>query len=380
MGIDISFNIVTFDEILNPYCPTIKTLNIQNLSNKPNVFCLLKLENDEYWRYTKFGDFSDFFKFEYIVNSNLIIKSSDSKNYSEEIKIDISQNEDRVIENSIGKFKINYVSNEIKPFMPSNNWKCNLFIEEIKNTIKKKDVLWLVEINGNSLGYSYDGIINKYISININSLQSDEIKLALYECGKGSKKEFAKGSIKISKLHFGIIEEKNIDLLDTSKEIKLKLHITPPNSEPFVNQLFNPLILHIYVIEALNVPKMDFTSKTDPYVVIRFEKDKVGVRTRALPDTLTPQWNELLDYIITNHNESLLVEIWDENDVVKDKMISSTKLNIEKYLSEEPQFEWIKINKMLLNLVIHIKPLGENFISKDEVYYTLSRSVVPNIE
>ena len=74
------------------------------------------------------------------------------------------------------------------------------------------------------------------------------------------------------------------------------------------------------------------------------------------------------------------MEIWDKNDVVKDKMISSTKLNIEKYLSEEPIFEWIKIDKMLLNLVIQIKPLGESFISKNEVDSYLSTSVIPNIE
>ena len=177
-----------------------------------------------------------------------------------------------------------------------------------------------------------------------------------------------------------MIEEKNVVLPNKSQEIKLKMHITPPNFEPFVNQLFKPLILHVYVIEALNLPKMDLTSMPDPYVVIRFEKDNVGVRTKALKNTLTPQWNELLNYIITNHNESLVVEVWDKNDVVKDKMISSTKISIEKYICEEPHFEWIRINKMLLNLVIQIKPLGQSFISKDEVDYKILRSVVPNIE
>ena len=175
-------------------------------------------------------------------------------------------------------------------------------------------------------------------------------------------------------------EEKNLVFPGTCKAVKLKLHITPPNLQPFVNQLFKPLILHVYVIEALNVPKMDLTSKSDPYVLIRFEKDNVGLKTKALDNTLTPQWNELLNYTITNHNELLIVEVWDKNDVVKDKMISSTKLNIEKYMSEEPHFEWIKINKMLLNLVIQIKPLGESFISRNEIDYYLSTSVVPNIE
>ena len=51
--------------------------------------------------------------------------------------------------------------------------------------------------------------------------------------------------------------------------------------------------MHIYVIEALNVPKMDLTSNSDPYVIFKFEKDKIGIKTKALSNTLTPQWNKL---------------------------------------------------------------------------------------
>ena len=157
----------------------------------------------------------------------------------------------------------------------------------------------------------------------------------------------------------------------------MKFHITPPNVEPFINNIYNPLIMHVYVIEAFNVPKMDLTSKTDPYVLLRFEKDKIGVKTKALDNTLTPQWNELVDLVITNFNEKLIVEMWDEN-VTKDKMINSTKIDIEKYLSGNPHFEWIKIDKIMLNLAIQIKPKGEKFLTKEEVdAYQLS-ATLPN--
>jgi len=139
--------------------------------------------------------------------------------------------------------------------------------------------------------------------------------------------------------------------------------------------------LHIYVIEELNAPKMDLISKSDPYVLIPFEKDNVGLKTKALDNRLTPQWNELLNYTITNQNAPLIVEIWGKKDAVKDILISSTKLNIEKYLSENPYFEGKKINKMLLfNLVMQIKPLDDSFISKNEVDSYLSAAVIPNIE
>ena len=157
----------------------------------------------------------------------------------------------------------------------------------------------------------------------------------------------------------------------------MQLHITPPNLEPFIDNKYCPHILHVYVIEALNVPKMDLTSKTDPYVLLRFEKDKIGVKTKALDNTLTPQWNELVDLIITNFNEALIVEIWDKN-IRKDKMINSTKINIEKYLNGEPHFEWIKIDKMMLNLAIQIKPKGEKFLTKEEVD-TYQLNTIPSL-
>ena len=126
---------------------------------------------------------------------------------------------------------------------------------------------------------------------------------------------------------------------------------------------------------------MDLISKSEPYVLIPFEKDNVGLKTKALDNRLTPQWNELLNYTITNQNAPLIVEIWGKKDAVKDILISSTKLNIEKYLSENPYFEGKKINKMLLfNLVMQIKPLDDSFISKNEVDSYLSAAVVPNIE
>ena len=162
----------------------------------------------------------------------------------------------------------------------------------------------------------------------------------------------------------------------TNKNIKLSLHLTPPNAEPFVNLRYNPLIMHIYVIEAINIPKTDLSSKSDPYVLFKFEGDKIGIKSSVLEDTLTPQWNELLDLTVTNPNENLIVEIRDKN-VKKDKLICSTVLETQKYMNYEPHYEWIKINNVFLNLVIHIKPLGDIFISNEQIqYYQLSP--IPN--
>ena len=137
-------------------------------------------------------------------------------------------------------------------------------------------------------------------------------------------------------------------------------------------------MMHIYALEALNIPKMDLMSKTDPYVIFRFEKDTIGVRTKYLEDTLTPQWNELVNLIIPDESQDLIVEIWDKN-VKVDKMICSTKLSIKEYLDEKPHFEWIKIGKVLINLAIHIKQEGQKFISFEEVDAYQANNIPPNI-
>ena len=147
--------------------------------------------------------------------------------------------------------------------------------------------------------------------------------------------------------------------------------------ESFINQRFYPLIMHIYAIEAINIPKMDMMSKTDPYVVFRFERDNIGIKTKALDNTLTPQWNELVNLTITHINEDLIIEIWDKN-IKKDKMICSTKLNIKKYLDEEPHYEWIQMGKVFLNLIIQVKQEGQTFINSQEVEKYLINTI-PNI-
>ena len=96
---------------------------------------------------------------EYVDNPFLSIKSSNLNKNKEEIEINISQNCDKIFENSFGKFKINLVE-EINDFNLCPNWKCNIYIKELENIKKKKERLWLPEINGNSLGYTYDEQIN----------------------------------------------------------------------------------------------------------------------------------------------------------------------------------------------------------------------------
>ena len=232
-----------------------------------------------------------------------------------------------------------------------------------------------------------NNLIIKYITLNINSVQNEIFNVILFR-KEGDKKmsQYAKGAFYIAEFELGVSKEKTINLEKdkllgsnyTDMNILINIHITPPNVEPFFNQRFYPLMMHIYALEALNIPKKDLMSKTDPYVIFRFEKDTIGVRTKYLEDTLTPQWNELVNLIIPDESQDLIVEIWDKN-VKVDKMICSTKLSIKEYLDEKPHFEWIKIGKVLINLAIHIKQEGQKFISFEEVDAYQANNILPNI-
>ena len=367
----------------NPFLTTKKIILVENLENGNYIFCKLKLQGDEYYRYTKIGNFKDYFNVEYIDNHNLVMAASDGENYSSEMTIDLTTEEDKICNCEHGKFKISFPKEIIPTNTPSPFWTCNILIKNINNLKMKSNILWMVEINKCFSGFTYDGNINKYITLNINSVQNEKFYVTLFR-KEGSNKisEYAKGSFLISEFELGVTKEKIINLEKnkligsdyTDMNILINVHITPPNLQPFFNQRFYPLIMHIYALEAVNIPKMDLMSKTDPYVVFRFEKDIIGARTKYLEDTLTPQWNELVNLIIPDESEDLIIEIWDKN-VKKDKMICSTKLSIKQYLDEEPHFEKMKIGQVSINLAIHVKQEGEKYISFEEVEDYLEKNI-----
>ena len=196
----------------NPFTSTKKILLLESLECGNNIFCQVKLKGDEFWRYTKEGNFKDFFNLEFINNNILVIIVNDGKNKSEEINYDITNNQEQIIENSFGKFRLSFL-NEIKSMNPSYNfWTCNILIKNITNVIKQKDILWKITINNCSSGYTYDGYINKYITIKINSAQNDRYKVILYKEEKGKLNEYAKGEFSISEFQLGIAKEKIIGL------------------------------------------------------------------------------------------------------------------------------------------------------------------------
>lgn len=80
--------------------------------------------------------------------------------------------------------------------------------------------------------------------------------------------------------------------------------------------------LHIKICEAKNVLKHDIISKSDPYVTLRLKsQDKKNYKkTQVISNNSNPVWNEEFDIIAVNPNDTLLINMYDE-DVKKDDKI-----------------------------------------------------------
>jgi hypothetical protein len=344
----------------NPFKVNKKIVKLENFEINKDLYCMIQLKGDEYWRYTQTNKFSDFFIFEYIDQSSLVIKSIKEDNSSQETSLDINEyelNKEYIINISSCKYKITFLD-EIKFIDPPSILTFNLCIINIPEIRKEKWVLWIIEVNNKSTGYSYDGNFDKYFSFPVNSLLSDEYNITLYREEKGKKKEIGKGLIFISNYKIGLISEGSINL----KKFKMnfKAHISLPNKSPFVKEIYNPLIMHVCAIEAFNVPK------TDPYVMCRLERDQSGISSNYVEKTTNPQWYEFIEFAITDENEDLIVEIWNYIGK-KDKKICGTKLNMKKYLNGEIHFEWIKMDKIYLNIALQVKREGENFMTMEDI-------------
>ncbi|XP_073106873.1 synaptotagmin-5-like isoform X2 [Elaeis guineensis] len=76
-------------------------------------------------------------------------------------------------------------------------------------------------------------------------------------------------------------------------------------------------VLSVSVISAANLPAMDITGKSDPYVVLKLMKTEMRNRTRVVKESLNPIWDETFDFLVEDGLHDLLIlEVWD-HDMLK---------------------------------------------------------------
>lgn len=88
-----------------------------------------------------------------------------------------------------------------------------------------------------------------------------------------------------------------------------------------------------------------FSGTPDPYAVVSLNRRKPLAQTKVIKENANPRWNETHYVIITSFNDSLDVDIYDYNDIRKDKKLCSASFPLEN-LEEiyEHENERIELN------------------------------------
>lgn len=113
-----------------------------------------------------------------------------------------------------------------------------------------------------------------------------------------------------------------------------------------------------------------FSGTPDPYAVVSLNARNELGRTKTIQENADPVWNETLYIIITNFTDSLTVQLFDYNEVRKDKELGTATFPLEKLESlpehENEQIEVVAGGKQrgLLNCDIRFFPVLEGY--KDE--------------
>ncbi|EHY57241.1 Tricalbin-1 [Exophiala dermatitidis] len=85
----------------------------------------------------------------------------------------------------------------------------------------------------------------------------------------------------------------------------------------------------IYNAHGLKNPDK-FSGTPDPYVVVSLNSAKELARTKTIHGDHNPRWNETLYIIITNYTDALTLQVYDYNDVRKDKHLGTATFALDQ--------------------------------------------------
>jgi len=160
-------------------------------------------------------------------------------------------------------------------------------------------------------------------------------------------------------------DEKADSLSDLKREKRKRKVLKQGGSKPKPEKKdFKGFTLHMKIIEAKNVPAADGNGKSDPYV--KFVMNGQEFKTKAIQNTLTPQWNEVFQLSLLDRNsDSIRFSIWDE-DVKYDDELAHLKFHIKDLKPGLLYDNWIPMKNIkkekletLIHLVFHLAEIGD---------------------
>ncbi|GAB2217267.1 hypothetical protein Droror1_Dr00000439 [Drosera rotundifolia] len=93
--------------------------------------------------------------------------------------------------------------------------------------------------------------------------------------------------------------------------------------------------LTIQVVKANELKNKEMIGKSDPYTVLHI-RPLFKVKTKVIEDNLNPVWNETFELIAEDkETQSLIIEVFDKDDIGQDKKLGITKLPLIDLESEK---------------------------------------------
>ncbi|XP_021741801.1 synaptotagmin-5-like [Chenopodium quinoa] len=110
--------------------------------------------------------------------------------------------------------------------------------------------------------------------------------------------------------------EKVLKTEDGIQEVENGSSFAPKKREVIVRG-----VLSVTVISADDLPAVDFTGKSDPYVILTMKKSQTKNKTRVVNESLNPVWNQTFDFLVEDGlHDMLMLEVWDHDTFGKDYM------------------------------------------------------------
>ncbi|KAK9760619.1 Tricalbin-2, partial [Basidiobolus ranarum] len=96
-------------------------------------------------------------------------------------------------------------------------------------------------------------------------------------------------------------------------------------------------ILKVHIRHARNLKNLEVLGLSDPYVRLHINNRAELGRTAVKENTLNPTWDETFFILVHNLNETLLLEIFDKEEIKKDRSLGTASFNMATLLDTPNQ-------------------------------------------
>ncbi|KAH0785729.1 C2 domain containing protein [Histomonas meleagridis] len=279
------------------------------------------------------------------------------------------------IQYQITQFGINEPFNNM-PLMPSEGEQMQVHIRVLEGSriIMKKNRMSYCIISLRKQKKSQklmtriasNGLWNDILTLNVISLNTDEIKIQLMEHRPDKKdKKIAKTFVPLINIKYGSIIDNRYQFTSNKGEIHLIANLAAPLQKPFTDQPTEPLTVQVIVAEAVNCPNVDKVSKNDTYCRIQLENDIRYQKSTVKDDSSTPQWFESYDlYLTDQQKDNLVIRLADKN-IKFDKEFGEVTIPLKDLQVGVPITNWYQMKPLsgfkkggVLNATVVVLPFG----------------------